>query len=336
MKTRKSIIASLWVALAILVWSCNDSGESPVDPQQENIVADNLLVNSNSALNRLRGNGIGGPMGALFGNFQNGRKGRSASVPSAMFRKSGRTAQDSTDTQPTCLVETWEDDGNGNYTYTLDFGDGCDYYGEWLKGKLVEKGSYNESSFSSAATYTNFGGHDWTIDGTHSYSGTWEEINETSEPTDSSDYYYNASYEFTADLKTSYMEYGHDSTSDVSTGERLIEVDYVAEGAEEVDQDGYTVKSRSESVVVSTGESFQAQVDIPLFYDFKCEEDGVWIYVSGQESGSYTVGDQTGTYSINYGDGECDNIVTVTENGISQDVDLGEEWDEWEDECGDD
>lgn len=332
MKTKKSIIAMLWIAVAVLAWSCSENPDQ-INPDQENIVAENLLVNSNSALNRLKSNGIGGPMGALFGNFQNGRSGRSASSPLAMYR--GRTATDSTDTEPTCLTQTWEDDGNGNYTYTLDFGDGCDYYGEFLKGKLVEKGSYSESGFSATTTYTNFGGHDWTIDGTHSYSGTWEEIDGTSEPSDTTEYYYNASYQFSADLKTSYMEYGHDSTSDVSTGERLIEVDYVAQGDEEVDQDGYTVNSRSESIVVSTGESFSSQVDIPLFYDFDCEEDGTWIYVSGQESGSYTVGDQTGTYSINYGDGECDNIVTVTENGISEEVDLGEIWDDWEEECGD-
>ncbi len=331
MKTKKSIIALLWIAVAVLAWSCSEDTD-PVNPDQENIVADNLLVNSNSALNRLKSNGIGGPMGALFGNFQNGRSGRSASSPLAMSR-SARAASDSTDSEPSCLTQTWEDDGNGNYTYVLDFGDGCDYYGEFLKGKLVEKGSYSESGFSAKTTYTNFGGNDWTIDGTHAYSGTWEEIDDTSEPTDTTEYYYNASYQFSADLKTSYMEYGHDSTSDVSTGERLIEVDYIAQGDEEVDQDGYTVNSRSESITVSTGESFSSQVDIPLFYDFDCEEDGTWIYVSGQESGSYTVGDQTGTYSINYGDGECDNIVTVTENGISEEVDLGEIWDDWEDEC---
>ncbi|WP_420315910.1 hypothetical protein [Ekhidna sp.] len=334
MKTKKSIIASLWVALALLVWSCDDGGEILVEPQQENIVSENLLVNSNSALTRLRSNGIGGPMGALFGNFQGSNNGRAVSSPSAMFKH--RTANDSSDHQSTCLVETWEDDGQGNYTYTLDFGDGCDFYGEWLKGKRVEQGSYSENSFSSTATYTNFGGHDWTIDGTHSFNGTWEDTEKdaNSDPADTADYYFNASYEFSADLSTSYMEYGHDSTTDVSTGERLIEVDYVAQGAEEIDQDGYTVKSRSESVEVSTGESFSAQVDIPLYYDFKCEDEGVWIYVSGEESGSYTYGDQTGTYSINYGDGECDNIVTVTENGISQEVDLGEAWDDWENECG--
>ena len=333
MKTKKSIIAYAWILLAIFAWSCNE-GDDPINPQDQNVVADNLLVNSNSALDRMRSSGIGGPMGALFGNFQSSN-GRSDMTPSTMLRTRGRAENDSTDTTtPSCLVETWEDDGNGNFTYTLDFGDGCDYYGEFLKGKLVEKGSYNESSFSSTTTYTNFGGQDWTIDGTTSYSGTWEETeSNTSEPADTAVYDFNASYEFSADLKTSYMEYGHDSTSEVSTGERLIEVDYEAQGSEEVDQDSYIVKTRTESVEISSGESFQSQVDTPLFYDFNCEDDGVWIFVSGKESGSYTFGDQSGTYSIDYGSGACDNIVTVTENGVSEEVDLGEVWDDWEEEC---
>ena len=342
MKTRNSIIAGIWVAVVALIWSCNETDETPfID--QENIVLENLLVNSNSALNRLRSTGIGGPMGAIFGNFQS-RNGRTDSSPLKMMSR-GKVADDSVGVEkPKCLVETWEDDGVGNYTYTIDFGDGCDYYGEFLKGKMVEKGSYTENSFSSIVAYTKFGGQDWMIDGTHNYSGTWEEvtINGISMPADTvdtdsldyQDYYYNASYEFSADLTTSYMEYGYDTTSEVSTGERLVEVDYIAQGSEEVDQNGYTVKSRSESVTINTGESFQAQVDIPLFYDFNCEDEGVWIFVNGKESGSYTVDDQTGTYSIDYGDGSCDNIVMVTENGISGEVDLGEIWDSWEEECG--
>ena len=127
---------------------------------------------------------------------------------------------------------------------------------------------------------------------------------------------------------------GHDSTEEVSTGEQLVEVTYVAEGSEEMDENGYKINSRTESIDISTGESFNTQIDVPLYYDFECDEEDIWIFVSGQESGSYVIGDESGTYSINYGDGTCDNIVTVTENGISQEVDLGEEWEEWEEECG--
>ena len=49
MKTKKSIIALLWIAVAVFVSSCNEDTE-PINPSQENVVAENLLVNSNSAL----------------------------------------------------------------------------------------------------------------------------------------------------------------------------------------------------------------------------------------------------------------------------------------------
>ena len=245
MNTRKSLTAFVIVALSLFVWSCNESEVLPTNPQQESVVAESLLLNSNSALNRLRGSGIGGPMGALFGNFQNSFRGRTDMSPSQMIMGA---ASDTTDTNPACYTETWEDDGQGNYTFTLDFGDGCDFYGEFLKGKLVETGTYSETGFTSNSTYTQFGGDDWMIDGTQSYSGTWNESEESGEGEggegeereewEDRDYFYSASYEYSADLTETYMEYGHDSTSDASKGERLIEVDYVAQGSEEMDQDG--------------------------------------------------------------------------------------------------
>jgi hypothetical protein len=341
MQTRKFIIATVWIALASIIWSCNEDTPGVVpDAHTESHVKDKLLTGSNLAMSRLRDQGFGGPMGAIFGNFASSNAGRTNATPLSMIRHStrGRVANDSADHEkPSCLTETWEDDGNGTYTYTLDFGDGCDYYGEFLKGKFTETGTYSETSFSSATTYTNFGGEDWTIDGNQSYSGTWESDSDNPEnEEDSLNWTYNATYQFAADLEMSYMQYGYDSTSDVSTGEQLIEVDYVAQGAESVDESSYTVESRAESITVSTGESFSSNVDVPLFMDYECAEEDVWIFVSGIESGSYTYGDQSGTYSIDYGDGTCDNMVTVTENGVSEDVDLGEVWDDWEEECGKD
>ncbi|MEQ9404756.1 MAG: hypothetical protein RIM99_14280 [Cyclobacteriaceae bacterium] len=334
MKTRKLITAVVWVVAATLVWSCSENEVTP-EIQEEISITDNILIGSNSVLNRVRGNGFGGPMGAIFGNY--GRaQGRSAS-PLSMMKEVSHTksVNDSTDNNiPDCLTESWEDDGNGNYTYTLDFGDGCDYYGEFLKGKLVETGSYSDNSFNASVTYTNFGGNDWMIDGTYTYSGTWED-NSNSE--DSTNWNFNATYEFTADLTEQYTDYGYpEDSTQASTGETIVTVDYVANGKETMDQDGYVVQSRNVSVSTSTNEAFTSSVDSPLVYDYTCEADNVWTYTSGVESGSYTYGDQTGSYSIDYGDGTCDNIIFVTENGVTEEIDLGAEWEDWEEECGND
>ena len=107
-------------------------------------------------------------------------------------------------------------------------------------GKLEEQGSYTDNSFSSTTTYTNFGGsydsggEDWSMDGTMSYSGTWEEI----EPENDEDsiWMFSSSYEFNSDLTQRYMEYGYpEDSNQVSTGERIITMDYVDNGSEEMD-----------------------------------------------------------------------------------------------------
>lgn len=337
MKIRKFIIAAVWVVVATFIWSCND-GSEVTPPAQENLFAANILQNSGSAMNRVRGIGFGGPLGAIYGNVSAGTGGRSAGSPLQMMRGSaaGRVATDSTEQVPDCLTETWEEGDNGNYTYTLDFGDGCDYYGEFMKGKLVETGNYSENSFTSSSTYTAFGGEDWSIDGTYSYSGTWEDTSET-DPTDPEDsvWSYNASYNFEADVTQEYTVYGHNDSTEVSTGETRVTVDYVASGSESMDEESYTVESRTETSSMSTGESFSSQVDVPLFMDYTCENE-TWIFVSGVESGSYTYESETGSYAINYGDGTCDNIISLTENGVTEEIDLAEQWDDWEEECGGD
>ncbi len=328
MKTGKLITTTVWVAVALLIWSCNDSDVTPNDTV-ENSFATNILSNSGAATSRARGIGFGGPLGAIYGNIAAASSGRTSGSPLTMMKgaASGRIATDSTEQTPDCLIETWEEDEDGNYTYILDFGDGCDYYGEFMKGKLVETGNYTPNNFSSSATYTGFGGEDWSIDGTYNYSGTWEDASVISP--DDSVWVYNASYTFEADLTESYTVF--DSTSNE---EEVITLDYESSGSEKMDQDGYTVESRAESVTRSTGESYTSQVDTPLFMNYNCED--VWIFVSGVESGTYTHEGESGSYSINYGDGTCDNIIFLTENGVTEEIDLGEAWDEWENECGND
>ena len=341
---KRFIPATLWVvALMTVLSSCEDEGE-PLPGGDELDVRSSFVSSSNAAISQLRSNGFSGPIGAIFGNMY-GANARTSETPSSMMH--ARTSSDTTETDEVnyCFTETWQDDGQGNYRFVLDFGDGCDFYGTWMYGKMEEIGSYTDSSYSSSITYTQFGGSfddggaDWWVDGTHSYTGTWTEVvmeGEADAEDDSTGYYnyFETSYQFDADLTQTYIEYIGAPEDSVTTGEDIYIVDYVADGAEEMDEDGYTVLSRNESVSANTGESYTSQVESPLYLDFDCED--TWIFVSGVESGTYQYEGATGTYSIDYGDGACDNIITVTENGESEEIDLGEEWEEWEEECGDD
>ncbi|MEM6829875.1 MAG: hypothetical protein AAF551_05120 [Bacteroidota bacterium] len=323
MKSRKFIIATIGIVLAAALWSCEDSEE--VDPQtsQPSTSITNALIGANSPINRLKGQGFAGPVGAVYGNFFNGSRGRSAGSPSAALQLSrGRNA---TDTVQSCLNETWKEDGNGNYTYTLDFGDGCQYYGEFLKGKLVEKGSYTDNTFSSVSTYTNFGGKDWQIDGTYSSNGNWEEGINGSFDEDSMNF--KATYQFEANLTEQWVDDENEVNED-TTNLTTLQASYQASGSEKMDNAGFTIESQTESITLNTGESYTSKVETPLHFDFGCEEDEVWVFVKGVESGTYTYDGTSGTYRIDFGDGTCDNLVTITENGVSEQVDLGDEWDE--------
>jgi hypothetical protein len=55
---------------------------------------------------------------------------------------------------------------------------------------------------------------------------------------------------------------------------------------------------------------------------YKCSD--IWIPVSGIESVSSKENDQSYSFTINYGDGTCDNLATVTENGKTAVVDFSQ------------
>lgn len=343
MKRRIQVTFSLLLFSALL-WSCEDGTESPTPDNNDLEVRSSFVSNSNAALNQLRNLGFSGPIGALYGH-SGGTNGRIASSPIAMMRQS--THQNNDDPNY-CYTETWQDDGKGNFRYVIDFGDGCDFYGSYMYGKMEEVGSYTDSTYSSSVTYDHFGGSeyagsaDWWIDGNYTYKGTWLETygeiaGDTTE-LDSSDYwddyyFFESEYEYTADITQTYIEFIGAPEDSVTTGEEIYIIDYVASGHEKMDETGYTVLSMTSDVSSNTGEEYTSKVESPLFMDYTCYEEDVWTYVSGIESGTYSYDGSTSTYSIDYGDGTCDNIILLTENGVTEEIDLGEEWDNWEEEC---
>lgn len=325
--------------LALMVWSCETSELDGVNanPSTPGEITNNSgLFSNNSVRERVRGfSGYNGPGGFIYSRFNSNSSGRTESAYRNMRHmnynnnSAARTANDST--QVDCWVESFTET-ESTYEFTLDFGDGCEVYGEFMKGKLVERGTFTDNTFSSEVEYTGFGGRDWEVSGTESYSGTW--IEDTKDST-----IWESAYTFTTALIETYTEEGGQS----------VEVDYQASGSERMDESSFVVESSNETVSVSTGESYESAVDVPLVMDFTCDWEAAYIFVSGIESGSYTYTDETGnavtgSYSVDYGDGACDNLITVTEDGVSEVIDLSDVWDEceghddedWEDEDWDD
>ncbi|MEM6831780.1 MAG: hypothetical protein AAF551_14815, partial [Bacteroidota bacterium] len=112
--------------------------------------------------------------------------------------------------------------------------------------------------------------------------------------------------------------------------ENVVEISYTASGKEIMDDSGYTIESKEEEAKIGD-EAFTSTVtsENPLHFNFECEgENEVLVFVTGIESGTYTFGENSGTWSIDYGDGTCDNLVTITEDGQSEEIDISEEFDE--------
>jgi len=339
MKIKKFVtFAFVAFALATVFYACNEPEDElsdiTVDLTEENR---NFLFNTSAARSRARSNGIGGPAGFIFRLGSDVLKGGRAEKDTqssplmamrAMMNKSSNTfgrsenEGDSTDFDlPDCFNEIFNENEDGSYEYILDFGTGCDVFGETLKGKLIETGSYSDGKFSASTTYEGFGSDFWEVNGTYNYDGTWD-FPENEE--DSLNFDFSAEYTYDYDLNESYVD-GDESFAITSKGS----------GREKSDQNGYTVFEQENEFNYGSGESFSSKVNTPLFMDYDCGED-VFIFVGGLEVGSYTFEGETGTYEVNYGDGTCDNIISVTENGETFEIDLGDAYDDFDEDTDDD
>jgi len=342
MKTNKLLaLLIMLTTTTLLLQSCNDS-DPLIEPtetlDQNNQSSGNFLFNTSSARSRARLNGVG-PIGLAIGSGNNGVFGRNEKniSPSLMMRsflsQQQTFSRDSSDNYegeegdydselPDCAQESFNLNDDGTYEYSIDFGDGCDFFGETLKGRLTETGSYTENSFKGTTTYEGLGGESWEISGTYTYAGSFTGFDILNDAdADTNDIDFSATFDYSFDLEEKYEE-----------EDGPITVTSSGSGMEESDDNGITILAQTVDFSYSTGESFTSTVSTPLFTDFNCFEEDVFIYVSGEESGTYTFEGETNDYSINYGDGTCDNVITVTQNGMTETIDLGEEWDEFNDE----
>lgn len=342
---KMSLILGVFVTMLYVLTACEDNATPTPDlstnsGQKAASVKTALKLMSNSqALERL---GFGSP--SMFNeNFgmtseqsaSGARKLSTARQSSSKALSMARSSNDSTDVGDheecewtTCATETFEENADGSYMWTLDYGvEGCDEGGYFMKGKLIETFSENGNEFSGTIEYVDFGDRYSTVNGTETFSGEWEGSDAGE---DSTAWEYSGSYEYVEDLEYTYKE---DDVEEVYT--------LKASGKETYDQEGFTRNEGEYTYTAFNGNFFSGIISVPLYYSFACadgsDEDWVFVDVSGVENFSYKEGEESGEFSINYGDGSCDNIISITENGETYDIDLGEEWDEeWDDNSEED
>ncbi len=293
MKSRLKNGLSIMALMAITFFSCES--EETVKPDENN----NQIVDQ-TAQQVLFQEGINSltSMDDLYGSFEQfgfsnlsnlGRKGKSAS---------GRTKDDDT-----CALVTIKENTDGSYSLTLDFGnEGCVDDGNLVKGVVTFTGYETDSSGTITVEFEDFS--EEPVDGS-----------EDEEP-----FVINGSYE-------GRFEWNPDAVHSYLVAYSLdIKLDYEDGKIEEIDATGQALGNDEEYVVTehtvegtnNFGDRFYSEVLESLVYDFSCEETD--IYTSGIQRFEFNEDSAT----VDYGEGACDNILTITAPGITIIIDLDE------------
>ena len=101
-------------------------------------------------------------------------------------------------------------------------------------------------------------------------------------------------------------------------------------GSTHYNEEKYVIESNESEYKYGSDYFYKSKVLIPLVSKYSCYQQNsileklcvFWVYVSGRERIEYKNGDVEGVFEIDYGNGECDNIVTIYEDGKKSVIDL--------------
>lgn len=213
-----------------------------------------------------------------------------------------------------CAKEEFTENSDGSYTWVIDYGvDGCEEHdGYRLRGKMTETYTEDDNGFSGTIVYENFGDDEYMMSGTENFNGTHEDFEDSLD--------FSGSYTYSENLV-------------VTIEDEIFTI--TASGTEKFDNQGFTEEYNAR-YEASDGDFAEVKTTKPLYFSDACESQDVFEYVSGVEEVKYQEDGESGEFITDYGNGTCDNILTITEDGETYQIDAEEEdWDE-DDEIGDD
>jgi hypothetical protein len=214
---------------------------------------------------------------------------------------------------------------NGSTTTVIDYGEGCnegwgDYF---MKGRLEQTtlftskriGTTYSDEYLSALKYINYGGGfpedttQWQINGQSHYEGR-------------------ALYDTL--LQTFSGQYLFSDTTQYMYANEIY--DYKSRGRSTYDESEFIVMENEYEYKYSNN-YYRSQVLEALVSDNTCNYSikndklvYVWIPVSGKERIEFKEDGKEGSFVIEYGTGECDNILYILENGKRIKIDLSDDW----------
>lgn len=210
----------------------------------------------------------------------------------------GRSAMDDGESLTRCAEITHDTE---NKTITIDFGDGCEGPGGKIRsGKVII--TYTDRKYVPGAVWV-YTLENYTVNGI-ALEGTKTLTNVSASEDDYLSF-------------NKVLEGGKATWPDGTFATREVNKTFTWIRERFPINDEFHVEGEA-SGVTKDGVSYQVDILSTLIYKRKCRRAGVHIAVQGLKS--VVKGDEE--VLIDFGDGECDNLVTVTKNGESEVVDL--------------
>lgn len=184
---------------------------------------------------------------------------------------------------------------------TIDFGDGCEgRRGRVRSGKIIVTYDGDRRTVGSfrSVTFEDFFVDSTQVEGTRTKTVTAVDAENLS---------------ITVDLTVTggKLTFG-DGTFATREAQKTRVWQFDAEG------DHVTTVTGSASGVNREGLDYSMQITEELVFNRSCGRAGIFVPVSGVKM--FSVGESTAI--IDYGDGECDNLATVTQDGVTEEIEL--------------
>ncbi len=203
----------------------------------------------------------------------------------------------------TCATVTHEIGDDGCSILTFDYGEnGCNEWGEFISGKISLIWKEEGNRFYTKAVFDNFFCQDIYLNG---YSEVTLNIAES----DEENYQLSGTSTCTEEIIMVFKD----------NEEYLYSAQYsdkISGSSYEISEGNFSYKNLKDN------SEYKSTIEETLLSDYKCLTS--FIPQSGAENVQYIVGENIEEFRINYGNGECDNKVMITENGNSYEVDFGE------------
>ncbi|HVN59147.1 MAG TPA: hypothetical protein VMT63_12685 [Bacteroidales bacterium] len=219
----------------------------------------------------------------------------------------------------TCAKVTDTINSDGTHTTVYDYGDGCNEYGSLMKGKITYIWKNENNSYYSSVTYDHYYSYGMEMNGTSSYNFT----------SDGNSFYRimgGSGYDSTVSTMPVLFNWSGTSTSHdeiTMTFDDGNVTYYKSDFSNVWDSVSYKVnKGDYYYSSKSDGSEYHYIVKEPLITDYRCTT--TWVPVSGIESISSVQDGISNEYTLDYGNGTCDNLALLTENGKTSVVDFGE------------